>query len=69
MTLNLDRLYDLSNHIDSSIREDAPLAVNEGGIIKKGYNKELDSLINLSQEGKGWLAKLEAKEKGATGIN
>ncbi|MBU4258736.1 MAG: DNA mismatch repair protein MutS [Proteobacteria bacterium] len=69
LTLNPDRLYELANLIDSSIREDAPLTVNEGGIIKKGYNKELDGLINLSQEGKGWLARLEAKERNATGIN
>ena len=69
LTLNPDRLYELANLIDSSIREDAPLTVNEGGIIKKGYNKELDDFINLSQEGKGWLARLEATEKDATGIN
>ncbi len=69
LTLNPDRLYGPANLIDSSIREDAPLTVNEGGIIKKGYNKELDGLINLSQEGKGWLARLETREKDATGIN
>jgi len=69
LTLNTDRLYGLSNLIDSSIREDAPLTVNEGGIIKKGYNKELDDFINFSQEGKGWLARLEATERDATGIN
>ncbi len=69
LTLNPDRLYELANLIDSSIREDAPLTINEGGIIKKGYNKELDDFINLSREGKGWLARLEATERDATGIN
>jgi DNA mismatch repair protein MutS len=69
LTLNPDRLYELANLIDSSIREDAPLTINEGGIIKKGYHKELDDFINLSQEGKGWLARLEATERDATGIN
>jgi len=69
LTLSPDRLYELANLIDSSIREDAPLTINEGGIIKKGYNKELDGLINLSREGKGWLARLEATERDATGIN
>ncbi len=69
LTLNPDRLYELANLIDSSIREDAPLTINEGGIIKKGYNKGLDDFINLSREGKGWLARLEATERDATGIN
>ncbi|MBU4504130.1 MAG: DNA mismatch repair protein MutS [Proteobacteria bacterium] len=69
LTLNLEQLYELANLIDSSIREDAPLTINEGGIIKRGYNKELDALINLSQEGKGWLAQLEARERNAAGIN
>ena len=69
LTLNPDRLYELANLIESSIREDAPLTVNEGGIIKKGYNKELDSFINFSQEGKGWIAQLEVRERNATGIN
>ncbi|MDL1969238.1 MAG: DNA mismatch repair protein MutS, partial [Deltaproteobacteria bacterium] len=69
LTLNPEQLYELANLIDSSILEDPPLTINEGGIIKNGYNKELDGLINLSQEGKGWLAQLEVRERAATGIN
>ena len=55
--------------IDSAIREDAPPTINEGGIIKTGYNAELDELISMSRDGKKWLARLEAKEKDATGIS
>ncbi len=62
----LNRLSDL---IERAIREDAPPVINEGGIIKKGFNHELDELIDISRDGKSYLAQLEAKEKQATGIS
>jgi DNA mismatch repair protein MutS len=66
---NIDSLYDLAGLIGRAIREDAPPTINEGGIIKTGYNAELDELISMSRDGKKWLARLEAKEKDATGIS
>ncbi len=66
---NIDELNDLAELIEKTIREDAPPTINEGGIIKTGYNTELDELISISRGGKNWLAKLEAREKDATGIN
>jgi len=66
---NLDHLYALADLIEKAIREDAPPTINEGGLIKTGYNPALDELIAISRDGKGWLATLEAREKGATGIN
>jgi DNA mismatch repair protein MutS len=65
----LDRLNALAELIDQSIREDAPPTINEGGIIKSGYNIELDELVQISRDGKGWLAQLEVREREATGIN
>ncbi len=62
-------LHELGNLIDAAIREDAPPSINEGGIIKQGYNAELDELIKISRDGKGFLARLEADEKQKTGIN
>ncbi len=62
-------LYELASLIERAIREDARPTINEGGIIKTGYLAELDELISISQNGKEWLARLEAKEKEATGIN
>jgi len=64
-----DVLSDLAALIEKAIREDAPPTVNEGGIIKNGYDDELDELISVSRDGKSWLARLEAKEKEATAIN
>jgi DNA mismatch repair protein MutS len=66
---NQDGLRDLAGLIDKSIREDAPPVINEGGMIKSGYSDELDTLIKISRDGKGWLASLELKEREKTGIN
>jgi DNA mismatch repair protein MutS len=66
---NLDNLPELADLIEKAIREDAPPTLNEGGIIKTGYNRELDELVHMSRDAKGWLAQLEVKEKERTGIN
>ncbi len=65
----MESLNNLAALIEKSIREDAPPTINEGGIIKQGFNPGLDELIKISRDGKGWLARLEAKEREATGIN
>jgi len=65
----LDNLIDLAELIEKSIREDAPPVINEGGIIKTGYNEELDELIKVSRSGKSYIAQLEVKERESTGIN
>ncbi|MDJ0884614.1 MAG: DNA mismatch repair protein MutS [Desulfobacterales bacterium] len=64
----LDKLAGLAELIGAAIRDDAPPVLNEGGIIKTGYNSELDELIQISQDGKGWLARLENQEREATAI-
>jgi DNA mismatch repair protein MutS len=66
---SLDDLQDVGQVVEESIREDAPLTVREGGIIKDGYNKELDELRRVIREGKTWIARLEKDEKDRTAIN
>jgi len=66
---NIDNFGDLAGLIEQAIREDAPPTINEGNIIKTGFNSKLDELIGISRDGKGWLAKLEIKEREETGIN
>lgn len=61
-------LYALADRIEKAIREDARPTIHEGGIIKEGFNAELDELIHMSRDGKSWLAKLESQEKARTGI-
>ena len=48
-------LEDLCELIESSIQDDPPIAIQEGGIIKEGYNQEVDRLRNAKSEGKTWL--------------
>jgi len=68
ITENLDVLDDITSLIDNSINEDPPINIKEGGIIKEGYNEEVDRLRKAKTEGKTWLAELETKEKEKTGI-
>ena len=65
---DIDNLYQLANLIERAIREDAPPTINEGGIIKPDFNQKLSELIEITRQGKNWLAKLEAQEKKTTGI-
>jgi len=64
-----EHLQELAALIDRAIREDAPPVINEGGLIKSGYNPELDELVRISRDAKGWLAQLEVDERERTGIN
>jgi DNA mismatch repair protein MutS len=59
----------LADIIEKAIREDAPPVINEGGLIKKGYNGELDQIIMSGKEGKSFLAELENREREETRIN
>ena len=65
---NLDELKDVFALIEKSIVEDPPMTIKDGGIIKLGYDEEIDTLKKASTERKTWLAKLEADEKEKTGI-
>ena len=65
---NLDELQDMHKLIEDSIVEDPPLTIKEGGIIKLGYDEEIDKLKTATTEGKNWIIKLEAEEKEKTGI-
>jgi DNA mismatch repair protein MutS len=65
----LESFDDLHHFLESSIVEDPPLSVREGGLVKSNYNKELDDLRKIGREGKGWILKLEAEEKKKTGIS
>lgn len=55
--------------ISDTITEEPPTAVMEGGIIKKGFNKEVDELRELSSNSKTWLKDFEKEEKERTGIS
>ncbi|MCK4271474.1 DNA mismatch repair protein MutS [bacterium] len=54
--------------ITAAIIDEPAMALNEGGIIKEGYNSELDKLRRISRDGKNWIARLQEREKAKTGI-
>ncbi|MCF7858548.1 MAG: DNA mismatch repair protein MutS [Candidatus Cloacimonetes bacterium] len=60
---------DIINLINESLQEEPPLLITAGNIIKEGYNNNLDELKEVSNNGKSWIAKLEAEERNATGIS
>ena len=64
----LDELKDVYELIEKAIVEEPPISVKEGGLIKKGYNEEVDELKTATTDGKNWLMKLEVREKEETGI-
>lgn len=64
----LDTLDDIYDLIDKTIVDDPPISVKEGGLIKLGYDEEIDKLKTASTDGKNWIIELEAEEREKTGI-
>jgi len=64
-----DSLEDLTDIISDAIDENPPLTLTEGGLIKTGYNAEVDELKNIKENSRAILLKIEAREKTATGIS
>lgn len=68
MYINFDILDDIFTLIDVSILDSPSIQLKEGGIIKLGYNEDVDKLREAMSNGKNWIADLEQKEREATGI-
>ncbi|MDE5995948.1 MAG: DNA mismatch repair protein MutS, partial [Eubacterium sp.] len=65
---NIDLLSDVEELIDQAIVDEPPFTLREGGMIKQGYNAEIDSLHEIMVDGSGVLAQIEAEEREKTGI-
>jgi DNA mismatch repair protein MutS len=65
----LDLLEDLHSLLVQAVSENPPPTLADGGVIREGYNSELDDLRSLSKNNKGYLAMLESRERERTGIN
>ena len=65
---DLDLLEDIHSLIDSAIVDDPPFSVREGGMIREGYNKELDIVNSDMNNSKDILSQIEAQEREKTGI-
>ena len=66
---HIDPLEDVKEVIGRAIADDPPFVLREGGLIRDGFDESLDELRQISKEGKGWIARLEAEEKERTGIS
>jgi DNA mismatch repair protein MutS len=59
---------DLASKLCEALRDDAPLALKEGGIFRDGFNSDLDQLRQASHDGKNWITALQEREVESTGI-
>ncbi|MHC1632027.1 MAG: DNA mismatch repair protein MutS [Methanotrichaceae archaeon] len=64
----LEGLIEIVKLIKRSIQDDPPATIREGGIIRDGYDKELDELRTILREGRGWITRLQNEERKRTGI-
>ena len=68
ITRGLDPMEDVVSLIDSAIDPNPPVNLKDGGLIRTGYNKEVDELRSIAKDSKRWLEELIAREREATGI-
>ena len=59
---------DIISLIERAIVDEPPLSVAEGGVIRTGYDAELDKIKHASQDGRQWIAEMEQRERRRTGI-
>ena len=64
----LQPLPELTEELTRALVEDPPLTIREGGIIRPGYNEELDKLHAAARDGHSWIAKYQQEQQDATGI-
>ena len=65
---DMDSLEDITDLIKHAIVDEPPLAQKDGGIIREGFNEDVDKFRSARTDGKKWLTELETKERERTGI-
>ncbi len=65
----IDTFSDIRDLIEKAIAEDPPFTLKDGGLVRKGFNAEVDELREISSSGKDFIANLQAKERERTGIS
>ena len=65
---SLDLLADLRGRLDQALADDPPAGVREGGLLRDGYSSELDDLRAIRRDSRAFLASIETRERGRTGI-
>jgi len=68
MNRSFDDMKDIHDLLTRALAEEPPHSLREGGLIKAGYNEDLDKLLSIKANGEKWLSELEASEREASGI-
>ncbi|MBE6889146.1 MAG: DNA mismatch repair protein MutS [Ruminococcaceae bacterium] len=68
LNAKIDELCDVASLVENAISENTPLTIKDGGVIKDGFNAELDRLRDIANGGESILREMEEREKAATGI-
>ena len=66
--IDVKALVEMYNMIEKAIVDEPPFSVREGGVIKSGYNSDLDELHGISKDGKDYILEIENRERERTGI-
>jgi len=66
---DLDTMEEVRGLVGRAVRDDPPIEVTEGGVIREGFDDELDELRRVENEGREWVASLEERERERTGID
>lgn len=69
LSVEIDPLQDVTDLLGRAIADDPPVTLNEGGMIRPGFHKELDQLREIASSGKSFIAQLESQEREKTGIS
>ena len=64
----MDELPDIRDRIDTTLSDEPPAKLTDGGTIREGFHAELDELRELRKDGRGYIARMEARERERTGI-
>ncbi len=64
----LEPLPELTEYLGSALVDDPPVVLTEGGIIREGFDPEIDELRAIQRDGRGWISRLQAAERERTGI-
>jgi DNA mismatch repair protein MutS len=66
---NMDELEDVRSLIHGAVADDPPATTGESGMIRDGFNPELDELRDMARSGKSYIAAIEARERARTGVS
>ncbi|MFL6334807.1 MAG: DNA mismatch repair protein MutS [Pyrinomonadaceae bacterium] len=66
---NADELHDVREHIGRALSDDPPVNFSEGGVVREGFDAELDELRSISRDAKQTIAAIESRERARSGIN